>query len=344
MKRIRDRLVIAILLFFSISLLLTDATQAMTITTSEHTYTSYSLNIHNGQEVNIKSSDMVNYYNNNEKGFINTIEKNAWFYRTGGQSGLGNAIMITPLSKGAGISVYEIEDSNKLIPTVKIKGTSVGCTRISGLFEWRNNIKNPTVIHKYPFQAVIYNHVNVNGMNIISNAKNNTGNINNYIYEGSKENIVTNVLPFKSEYISWDKVHNNAIQFINVTNSNTSVASITNLSSTGWGASTFVLNGLKSGNSTVKVVSSDNSSYSCTMNVKVLKKPKYSVSTNEITLAKGASVNDYVKAFVTNLDSNNKCSIKWTSSNPALLEVKNNTATSPTLITKGTGTVTLKCE
>jgi hypothetical protein len=344
MKRIRDKLVVAILLFFSISVLAVSSVQAMTITTSEHTYTSYSLNIHNGQEVNIKSSDMVNYYNNNEKGFINTIEKNAWFYRTGGQSGLGNAIMITPLSKGAGISVYEIEDSNKLIPTVKIKGTSVGCTRISGLFEWRNNIKNPTVIHKYPFQAVIYNHVNVNGMNIISNAKNNTGNINNYIYEGSKENIVTNVLPFKSEYISWDKVHNNAIQFINVTNSNTSVASITNLSSTGWGASTFVLNGLQSGNSTVKVVSSDNSSYGCTMNVKVIKKPKYSVSANEITLVKGTSVNDYVKAFVTNLDSNNKCSIKWTSSNPALLEVKNNTATSPTLITKGTGTVTLKCE
>lgn len=344
MKRIRDRLVVAILLFFSISLLLTDATQAMTITTSEHTYTSYSLNIHNGQEVNIKSSDMVNYYNNNEKGFINTIEKNAWFYRTGGQSGLGNAIMITPLSKGAGISVYEIEDSNKLIPTVKIKGISVGCMRISGLFEWRNNIKNPTVIHKYPFQAVVYNHVNVKGMNIISNAKSNTGNINYYLYEGSKENIVTNVLPFKSEYISWDKVHNNAIQFINVTNSNTSVASITNLSSTGWGASTFVLNGLKSGNSTVKVISSDNSSYGCTMNVKVIKKPKYSVSANEITLAKGVSVNDSVKAFVTNLNSNNKCSIKWTSSNPALLEVKNNTATSPTLITKGTGTVTLKCE
>lgn len=344
MKRIRDKLVVVILLFFSISISAVSLVQAITTTTSEHTYTSYSLNIHNGQEVIIKSSDMVNYYNSNESGFFNTIEKNAWFYRTGGQSGLGNAIKTTPLSVGAGISVSEIEDSNKLVSAVKIKGTTVGCTRISGMFEWRNTIKSPTVIHKYPFQAVIYNHVKVKGMNIISNAKGNNGDIDYFLYEGSKENIVTNVLPFKSEYISWDKVHNNAIQFINVTNSNTSVVAVTNLTSTGWGASSFKLNGLKPGNSTVKAVSSDDTSCSCNINVKVLKKPKYSVSTNEITLANGVSVSDYVKAIVTDLDSNNKCSIKWTSSNSSLVEVKNNTSATPILVTKGTGTVTLKCE
>lgn len=344
MKRIRDKLVVAALLFFSISLFTASRVHAMTTTTSSHTYTSYSLNIHNGQDVLINSSDMVNYYNSNEVGFLNTIEKNAWFYRTGGQNGLGNAIKITPLSEGAGLYIYEIEDSNKLIPAIKIKGTTVGCTRISGMFEWRDNINPPTVIRKYPFQAVIYNHVNVRGMNIVSDAKSNTGNINYYMYEGAKENIVTNVLPFKSEYISWDKVHNNAIQFINVTNSNNSVATVTNLSSTGWGASGFKLNGLKPGNSTVKVVSSDDTSYGCNINVKVLKKPKYSVSTNEITLVKGVSVNDYVKATVSDLDSNNKCSIKWTSSNPSLLEVKNNTSQVPVLVTKGTGTATLKCE
>ncbi len=344
MKRIRDKLVVVALLFFSISLLAVSPAQAITTTTSEHIYTSYSLNIHNGQDVTLKSEDMVDYYNNNEKGFLNTIERNAWFYKTRGQFQSGNAINTKPLSDGAGINVYEIEDSDKLIPAVKIRGTSVGCTRISGMFEWRDNINPPTVIRKYPFQAVIYNHVNVKGLNIISNAINSTGNINYYLYEGSKENIVTNVIPFKSEYISWDKVHNNAIQFINVTNSNNQVAAVTNLSSTGWGASGFVLNGLKPGNATVRVVSSDDTSYGCTMNVKVLKKPKYSVSANEITLAKDVSVNDYVKAMVSDLDSNNKCSIKWTSSNPSLLEVKNNTSQVPILVTKGTGTATLKCE
>ncbi len=344
MKKIKEKLTIATLLSLMILLLTARPIWAMTITTSSHTYTSYSLNIHNGEEVVVKSSDMVNYYNLNEAGFFNTIEKNAWFYRTGGQNGLGNAIKTIPLSEGAGLYIYELEDSSKLIPTIKIKGTSVGCTRISGMFEWRDNINSPTVIRKYPFQAVIYNHVNVRGMNIISNAKSNTGNINYYMYEGAKENIVTNVIPFKSEYISWDKVHNNAIQFINVTNSNNSVATVTNLSSTGWGASGFVLNGLKPGSSTVRVVSSDDTSYGCNINVKVVKKPKYSVSTNEITLAKDVSVNDYVKAMVSDLDINNKCSIKWTSSNPSLLEVKNNTSQVPVLITKGTGTATLKCE
>ena len=108
----------------------------------------------------------MDYYNNNEKGFLNTIERNAWFYKTRGQFQSGNAINTKPLSDGAGINVYEIEDSDKLIPAVKIRGTSVGCTRISGMFEWRDNINPPTVIRKYPFQAVIYNHVNVKGLNI----------------------------------------------------------------------------------------------------------------------------------------------------------------------------------
>ena len=343
MKQIRKLFIGAFIV--SLSLIYGSTIQAMTITTSPHTYTSYSLNIHNGQEVVVNASDMVAYYNTHETGYLNTIEKNAWFYRTGGQYGLGDAISTTPLSSGAGLTVYENEDGNKLVQSIRIKGTAVGCTRISGMFEWRNNIKTPTVIHKYPFQAVVYNHVNPKGLKIVSNAAGETGNINYYLYAGTSEKIVTNVLPFNSSYTTWDKVSNNAIQFINVvTNSNNSVATITNLSSTGWGASGFTLNGLKTGNSTVKVVSSDDTAYGCNINVKVLKKPKYSVSTNEITLAKDVSVNDYVRAMVSNLDSNNKCSIKWTSSNPSLLEVKNNTSQVPTLVTKGTGTATLKCE
>lgn len=347
MKKQIRKLFVIVLFVMNISLIHGSIIQAITITTSQHTYTSYSLNIHNGQEVTIKASDMVNYYNSHETGFLNTIEKNAWFYRTGGQNGLQPAITKTPLISGAGISVTEIADANNLVQSIRIKGTALGCTRISGMFEWINNLKAPTVIHRYPFQAVVYNHVAAKGLNIVSNAlnnSNNSGNINYYMYEGTSDKIVTNVLPFNSSNIAWNKVHNNAIQYINVTNSNSSVATVTNLSGSSWGASNFVLNGIKEGNSTVNVKSTDNTSCGSNIVVKVLKKPTYSVSEKEITLAKDITVNDYIKATAINLGSNNKCTFKWTSSDPAVVAVKNNSSAVPTLVTKKEGIATLKCE
>lgn len=323
---------------------ISDNVKALTSTVSNHTYKSYSFNTHNGEEVLINVSDLVNYYNTKEEGFLNTIEKNAWFYYSGGQYGMGNVTTVTPLTSGAGLSVNDVKDSNKLAQAIRIKGTAVGCSRMSGMLQWMDSITAPKVIHKYPFEIVVYNHVVAKGLNILSNAISNTGSINYYMYEGAKDQISTNVLPFNSTYITWDKVCNNAIQNISVTNSNASVATVTNISDTSWVASSFILNGLKEGSSTVRVSSTDNSTYGSNIAIKVLKKPVYSLSEKEITLAKDITVNDCLKATTTNLGSNNKCTFKWSSSNANVLEVKNNTSEIPTLVTKEEGTVTLKCE
>lgn len=157
---------------FGLMMGVTNNIKAQTITTSSHTYTSYALDIHNGQSVLINSSDMVNYYNAHETGFLNTIEKTAWFHRSGGQGGLANAITKTALTNSADITIQENEDSTKykFVRSISIKGTKPGCIRIAGRFEWINDMSKPEIIHRYPFQACIYNHVNVNGLKVISNA------------------------------------------------------------------------------------------------------------------------------------------------------------------------------
>ena len=76
----------------------------------------------------------------------------------------------------------------------------------------------------------------------------------------------------------------------------------------------------------------------------VLKKPTYSISEKELTLATNATTSDMIYSTVSNLGNLNKCNIKWMSSNTSLLEVKNDTTSKPTLITKGYGEVTLKCQ
>lgn len=62
--------------------------QALTITTSSHTYgSSYSVNIQKGEDKLINASEMVAYFNKYEEGFTNTIEPSAYFYKTGSPSG-----------------------------------------------------------------------------------------------------------------------------------------------------------------------------------------------------------------------------------------------------------------
>jgi hypothetical protein len=349
MKKYKEKLGITfgtMIIALSLSLALANTVKAMTITTSDHTYKSYSLNIQSGEEELINASDIIKYLNSHEEGYTNTIEENAWFYRTGNQNGIQPAITTTALTDGAGLSVYEIADSNYFVKSIRIKGTAVGCSRISGLFEWRDVLTGtPNTIHKYPFACSIYVHIPVSGIKVISNnVDDNTSGISYYTYVGNKDKFDINILPFNSSYLTWDKVSNNAIQNINTSTSDSKVVSLSDIGNYTWSNSKFSINGVKEGTATVKVSSQYDSSAVRNINVNVLTKPSYSVSDTELTLAKNTTVSDRIYSTVSNLGNMNKCDIKWTSSNSDIVEVENATTSKPTLITKAAGKVTLKCQ
>lgn len=316
----------------------------MEFVTSNHIYTKYSINMSKGQSKLLKSSELVSYLNANEDGYKNSIETSAFFRKTGGSNGVGPVMTQVPLTQGAGLITKEITDSvTSMVTAVNISASKVGCTRLDGQLEWRDNIKKPSKIHYYPFRICVYIHNNASGIKIVSNAVNDAQNIDYYIYEGGNEKITTNVLPFKSNYLTWDKVSNNAMQNISYTNSNSSIAAINNFYCGAWSPSSFYIKGIKEGNSTIGVKCIENGNYARNINVRVYKKPTYKVSENEITLAKGVTVTNCIKGLVSNT-GRNKVNVKWTSSNSNLLKIEETSSLIPTLKTNGTGTVTLKCE
>ena len=80
MKKVIKTLVLMVLS----SLTLAVNVQALTSTTSSHTYgSSYSTNIQKGEDKLINASELVNYFNTYEQGFENTIDSRALFYTVG---------------------------------------------------------------------------------------------------------------------------------------------------------------------------------------------------------------------------------------------------------------------
>lgn len=316
--------------------------QALTITTSSHTYGSnYSINIQKGEDKLINASDMVAYFNKYEEGFTNTIDPSAYFYKTGSPSGPSPAVTMEPLTGGASVGFTELAESN-IVKAVRISGTGVGCTRMKGLLEWKNNQSNPTEIKRYPYQVGIYVHMLATGIKVInSGVSDNENGIDFYTYVGSKDRFDTNVLPFDSSYLSWDKVSNNAIQTIQISTSNQDMAKISDIGSYDWSNSFFVVNSLKEGTATVSVNAAYNTNAKRTIKVNSLTKPTYSVSEKELTLASDSTVENRIHSTISNLGTLNKASVKWTSSNASVLSVQNDTSSTPVLKAGKAGTATL---
>lgn len=329
-----------LLLAISASLLITIKVSAVTKITSEHTYSSYAIELQKGDEVVIPAADMISYYNANETGYENSIEENAWFYKPSTTS-----ISMSPLTSGAGCSVYMISDTNNIDRSMRIKGTDVGCVRMTGTFEWKDKLTGtPNTIKYYNFSSGIYIHMPAVGMNIVSSGVDDNGNVvPYYMYEGAKDGFSTNVLPYDSSFKTWDKISNNAIQVINVETSNATIANISSRDIHSWAQSSFTVEGKKEGTAKVTAIANCDKSIQREIQVNVFKKPTYLISATSLELAKGVTVADRVYAQISNLSANNKCEIKWTSLNTNLLEVTNDTTVKPTLKTKGVGKVMLKC-
>lgn len=318
--------------------------QALTITTSSHTYgSSYSVNIQKGEDKLINASEMVAYFNKYEEGFTNTIEPSAYFYKTGSPSGPSPAVTMEPLTGGASVGFTELTESN-IVKAVRISGTGVGCTRMKGLFEWKNSQTNATEIKRYPYQVGIYVHMPVTGIKVInSGVSDNENGIDFYTYVGSKDRFDTNVLPFDSSYLSWDKISNNAIQTIQTSTTNQNMAKISDIGSYDWSNSFFVVNSLKEGTATISVNAAYNTNAKRTIKVNSLTKPTYSVSEKELTLASESTVDNRIHSTISNLGTLNKASVKWTSSNDSVLSVQKDTSSIPVLKAGKAGTATLTC-
>lgn len=326
------------------SMALVVTVQALTITTSNHTYgSSYSVNIQKGEDKLINASEMIAYFNKYEEGFTNTIEPSAYFYKTGSPSGPSPAVTMEPLTGGASVGFTELTESN-IVKAVRISGTGVGCTRMKGLFEWKNSQTNATEIKRYPYQVGIYVHMPATGIKVInSGVSDNENGIDFYTYVGSKDRFDTNVLPFDSSYLSWDKISNNAIQTIQTSTTNQNMAKISDIGSYDWSNSFFVVNSLKEGTATISVNAAYNTNAKRTIKVNSLTKPTYSVSEKELTLASESTVDNRIHSTISNLGTLNKASVKWTSSNDSVLSVQKDTSSIPVLKAGKAGTATLTC-
>lgn len=317
------------------SLTLAINVQALTSTTSSHTYgSSYSINIQKGEDKLINASELVNYFNTYEQGFENTIDSRALFYTVGTEA----------LTSGASLSYSTVSLNNYTYNSVRLTGTEVGCTRLKGLLQYSDNIKAPTVIKRYPYQIGVYVHMPATGIKIINNGvDDNENGINYYTYVGSNDRFDTNVLPFSSSYVTWDKVSNNAIQKIQASTSNQDVAKISDMGSYDWSNSFVTVSSLKEGTATIKVNSTYNEKAARSIKINSLNKPTYAVSEKEITLKNDATVENRVYSTISNLGNLNKASVKWTSSNTSVLNVKNDTSSKPVLEAGKPGTATLTC-
>lgn len=317
------------------SLTLAINVQALTSTTSSHTYgSSYSINIQKGEDKLINASELVNYFNTYEQGFENTIDSRALFYTVGTEA----------LTSGASLSYSTVSLNNYTYNSVRLTGTEVGCTRLKGLLQYSDNIKAPTVIKRYPYQIGVYVHMPATGIKIINNGvDDNENGINYYTYVGSNDRFDTNVLPFSSSYVTWDKVSNNAIQKIQASTSNQDVAKISDMGSYDWSNSFVTVSSLKEGTATIKVNSTYNEKAARSIKINSLNKPTYAVSEKEITLKNDATVENRVYSTISNLGNLNKASVKWISSNTSVLNVKNDTSSKPVLEAGKPGTATLTC-
>lgn len=317
------------------SLTLAINVQALTSTTSSHTYgSSYSINIQKGEDKLINASELVNYFNTYEQGFENTIDSRALFYTVGTEA----------LTSGASLSYSTVSLNNYTYNSVRLTGTEVGCTRLKGLLQYSDNIKAPTVIKRYPYQIGVYVHMLATGIKIINNGvDDNENGINYYTYVGSNDRFDTNVLPFSSSYVTWDKVSNNAIQKIQASTSNQDVAKISDMGSYDWSNSFVTVSSLKEGTATIKVNSTYNEKAARSIKINSLNKPTYAVSEKEITLKNDATVENRVYSTISNLGNLNKASVKWISSNTSVLNVKNDTSSKPVLEAGKPGTATLTC-
>lgn len=331
MKKVIKTLVLMVLS----SLTLAVNVQALTSTTSSHTYgSSYSANIQKGEDKLINASELVNYFNTYEQGFENTIDSRALFYTVGTEA----------LTSGASLSYSTVSLNNYTYNSVRLTGTEVGCTRLKGLLQYSDDIKAPTVIKRYPYQIGVYVHMPATGIKIINNGvDDNENGINYYTYVGSNDRFDTNVLPFSSSYVTWDKVSNNAIQKIQASTSNQDVAKISNVGSHDWSNSFFVVNALKEGTSTIKVNSTYNEKAARTIKINALTKPTYSVSKTEMTLTGESIMENRIHSTISNLGNLNKASVKWTSSDESVLSIDDETSLNPTLETGNSGKATLTC-
>ena len=317
------------------SLTLAINVQALTSTTSSHSYgSSYSTNIQKGEDKLINASELVNYFNTYEQGFENTIDSRALFYTVGTEA----------LTSGASLSYSTVSLNNYTYNSVRLTGTEVGCTRLKGLLQYSDDNKAPTVIKRYPYQIGVYVHMPATGIKIINNGvDDNENGINYYTYVGSNDRFDTNVLPFSSSYVTWDKVSNNAIQKIQASTSNQDVAKISDMGSYDWSNSFVTVSSLKEGTATIKVNSTYNEKAARSIKINSLNKPTYAVSEKEITLKNDATVENRVYSTISNLGNLNKASVKWTSSNTSVLNVKNDTSSKPVLEAGKPGTATLTC-
>ena len=314
-----------------------------TTTTSSHTYTNYSIDIQKGEDKLVNASDIIKFFNEHEEGFQNTIDTRSTFYKTGSPSGPSPAVTMQPLTNGASVDFSEIQN-NDMVTAIRITGSGVGCTRMKGLFQYIDDIKKPTIIKRYPYQVGVYVHMPATGIKVInSGASDNENGIDFYNYVGSIDRFDTNVLPFDASYLSWDKVSNNAIQKIQASTSNQDVAKISDMGSYDWSNSFVTVSSLKEGTATIKVNSTYNEKAARSIKINSLNKPTYAVSEKEITLKNDATVENRVYSTISNLGNLNKASVKWTSSNTSVLNVKNDTSSKPVLEAGKPGTATLTC-
>lgn len=331
MKKVMKTLVLMVLS----SLTLAVNVQALTSTTSSHTYgSSYSTNIQKGEDKLINASELVNYFNTYEQGFENTIDSRALFYTVGTEA----------LTSGASLSYSTVSLNNYAYNSVRLTGTEVGCTRLKGLLQYSDDIKAPTVIERYPYQIGVYVHMPATGIKIINNGvDDNENGINYYTYVGSNDRFDTNVLPFSSSYVTWDKVSNNAIQKIQASTSNQDVAQISDMGNYDWSNSFVTVSSVKEGTAKINVNSTYNEKAARTIKINALTKPTYSVSKTEMTLAGESIIENRIHSTISNLGNLNKASVKWTSSDESVLSIDDETSLNPTLETGNPGKATLTC-
>lgn len=331
MKKVIKTLVLMVLS----SLTLAVNVQALTSTTSSHTYgSSYSTNIQKGEDKLINASELVNYFNTYEQGFENTIDSRALFYTVGTEA----------LTSGASLSYSTVSLNNYAYNSVRLTGTEVGCTRLKGLLQYSDDIKAPTVIKRYPYQIGVYVHMPATGIKVInSGASDNENGIDFYTYVGSIDRFDTNVLPFDASYLSWDKVSNNAIQKIQASTSNQDVAKISDMGSYDWSNSFVTVSSVKEGAATINVNSTYNEKAARTIKINALTKPTYSVSETEMTLTGESIMENRIHSTISNLGNLNKASVKWTSSDESVLSIDDDTSLNPTLETGNPGKATLTC-
>lgn len=331
MKKVIKTLVLMVLS----SLTLAVNVQALTSTTSSHTYgSSYSTNIQKGEDKLINASELVNYFNTYEQGFENTIDSRALFYTVGTEA----------LTSGASLSYSTVSLNNYAYNSVRLTGTEVGCTRLKGLLQYSDDIKAPTVIKRYPYQIGVYVHMPATGIKIINNGvDDNENGINYYTYVGSNDRFDTNVLPFSSSYVTWDKVSNNAIQKIQASTSNQDVAQISDMGNYDWSNSFVTVSSVKEGTAKINVNSTYNEKAARTIKINALTKPTYSVSKTEMTLTGESIMENRIHSTISNLGNLNKASVKWTSSDESVLSIDDETSLNPTLETGNPGKATLTC-